>query len=265
MPILKASLLRPGDVVLETGEPKIAASAGQGRFGHASLAISRLVWLEVGIMGVKLTACEFGHYEHDDDRFIGIEIEDDCLVRRRLEPLSAVDVWSSTFAEIGRRYASRAKLLLTTDLTPAGAAQLQHPVRGLREHDDALAPGRFCSEAAAVVLGLDETLISPDGLANAADLVDVTDAVLDVALLVEPHARRAELANLVAAMSKRTVPNLSGAIQALTKRKKAGGGGPTQEEADALEGQLNDALTSDAPLAVDIEKIEAEILGPVVS
>ncbi len=260
MSIIKLAKVRSGDVLLENGAAKIAGSGGQGPFGHASLAITRLVWLQVGLDGVDVATRELGQYQ-DAAPFLGFEVAGDAQLRRLLTPPKFVDVWAQGFAEVGRAYASRAKLRKTTDLTPVGDRLLRAPNEHLREQDDLLTPGRSCSEAAAVVLGLSVTLISPNGLATTPALKTVADAVATNAAFVGPHPRQGELNALVDAMERTAVVDFAAGLSALAQRTPSGAR-PPEEEVEALQARLTTALEKNSELTRQIEAIEREILAP---
>ena len=259
MSIIKAKPLRPGDVLLESGDPKIAASTEGGVFGHASLAVTRLTWMQVGLRAIMLQARPIARYRSGSETFIGFEI-DGALVRRRLAPPSATDVWAEVTSELGRRYASRVKLQQIKDLTPDAIEALAQPLDHLLETDDPLAPGRLCSEACAVVLGLSETLISPGALALTDELMDPPGLVVPHATVIEAHPRSDELAELVNTISRRAAPRLSRALQACAERLEAG------EEIDrdaffaSIEAEFTDTVGANSQLVRQIEALEALIL-----
>ena len=260
MSIIKLAKVRPGDVLLESGTPKIAGSGGQGRFGHASLAITRTAWLQVGLDGVDVAVRTLGQYQ-DAAPFVGFEVEGDAMLRRRIKPPKSVDVWSHGFAEVGRAYASRAKLRETEDLNRVGERLLREPSSYLLETDDPLTPGRSCSEAAAVVLGLSVTLISPNGLAATSALRTVSGAVATNATCPASHPRQNELDVLVAAMERTAVVDFAAGLSALAQSTPSGAT-PPEDEVDALQAKLTAALRNNSELTRQIEAIEKEILAP---
>lgn len=259
MSIIKAKPLRPGDVLLESGDPKIAASTEGGVFGHASLAVTRLTWMQVGLRAIMLQARPIARYRSGSETFIGFEI-DGALVRRRLAPPSATDVWAEVTSELGRRYASRVKLQQIKDVTPEAIEALAQPLDYVPETDDPLTPGRLCSEACAVVLSLSDTLISPDALAAAAELVDMPALVVPQATFIAAHPRSDELADLVNTISRRAAPRLSLALQACAARLKAGEDVDQDAALASIQAEFIDTVGTNSRLVREIEDLEAQIL-----
>lgn len=260
MPIIKADLLRAGDVLLETGEPKIANSTALGAYGHASLAVTRLMWLQVGPRGVQLEARPINRYRVGDELFIGFEVAGEALVRRRHAPPTATDVWTEVTSELGRKYASRVKLQRIEDLTPEAVEALAEPLPLVPEADDPLTPGRTCSEASAVVLGLSKTLISPNALALTDELIDLPALVISNAALIEPEPRAPDLADRVNAIGRRAGPKLSKAMQDCAARLKAGEDVDQAAFAAAIEAEFITALKANSKVVREIEALEAQIL-----
>jgi hypothetical protein len=260
MSIIKAKPLRPGDVLLESGNPKIAAGAEGGVFGHASLAVTRLTWMQVGLRAIMLQARPNARYRSESKTFIGFEIDGAALVRRRHAPPTATDVWAAVTSELGRKYASRVKLQQIKDLTPEAIEALAQPLDYVPESDDPLTPGRLCSEACAVVLGLSQTLISPGALAATGELMDLPALVVPYATFVEAHPRSDELADLVNTISRRAAPRLSRALQACAERLEAGEDIDQDAFLASIEAEFTDTVGTNSQLVREIEALEAQIL-----
>ncbi|WP_343699632.1 hypothetical protein [Caulobacter sp.] len=260
MSIIKATPLLPGDVLLEPGDPKIAAGAEGGVFGHASLAVTRLTWMQVGLRAIMLQARPIARYRSGSETFIGFEIDGQALVRRRHAPRTATDVWAEVTSELGRKYASRVKLQQIKDLMPDAIEALAQPLDYVPETDDPLAPGRLCSEACAVVLGLSETLISPGALALTDELMDPPGLVVPHATFIEAHPRSDELAELVNTISRRAAPRLSRALQDCAERLKAGEDIDRDAFFASIEAEFTDTVGANSQLVRQIEALEALIL-----
>ena len=104
--VLLLCRLRPGDIILETGVPRIAA-AGGGLFGHASVALGRLMKIEAGKeSGVEPNPFDFVAYRNGERRMVGIPIEpaENVCVLRRKEALDDGTIRGEALWEAGRAY-----------------------------------------------------------------------------------------------------------------------------------------------------------------
>jgi hypothetical protein len=181
MPIINLGKIEPGDVILERGHRSLARATNHHLYGHASLALGRLVCIQAGKDdGVLVEAFDAAVWEKDGQRFIGIELEGNAEVRRPVTQPQRVDLVARAVAEAGRGYIDIAKLQGLSDLTASGKNLLQlaldHP--DYKPANPADLPGRFCSEVVARVLGMPDVDISPNALAQQTNLRQVADAVV---------------------------------------------------------------------------------------
>lgn len=104
MRVLLLCRLRPGDIILETGDPRIA-DAGGGLFGHAAVALGRLVKIEAGKeCVVELNPFDFVAYRNGERRLVGIPIESNenvCVLHQK-EPLDDGTMRGEALWEAGR-------------------------------------------------------------------------------------------------------------------------------------------------------------------
>jgi hypothetical protein len=182
MRVLLLCQLRPGDIILETGVPRIAA-AGGGLFGHASVALGQLIKIEAGKdSGVELNPFDFVVYRKGERRMLGVAIEpaeNVCVLRRR-EALDEGTIRGEALWEAGRAY-SVPKLLELSDLPQATRMRLDRILKSMPEAEPvSVREGRFCSEVAARILRLSNTTVSPNALANAPELKPVKAAIVDL-------------------------------------------------------------------------------------
>ncbi len=182
MRVLLLRRLRPGDIILETGDPRVAA-AGGGLFGHAAVALGRLVKIEAGKeSGVELNPFDFVAYRRGERRIVGIPIEpgENVCVLRRKQPLDDGTIRGEALWEAGRAY-SVPKLLELPDLPQIQRKLLERKLGQMQSPDlNGVNEGRFCSEVAAKVLQLAETIVSPNTLADAPELEPVIEAIVDL-------------------------------------------------------------------------------------
>ncbi len=179
MPLIDLSQLRTGDVILETGERLIAQATEGGKYGHASVALGRLVKIEAGkCNGVEICLFDLEFWQKDETTLMGFLINGDAVVRRLLKPPEVADIVSRALGEAGRGYATADEIGKLRDLN-----NYAHRFMSLwRANSVAPADGqlerRFCSEIAAEILGLQTTMISPNALALLNGLLTVSDAVV---------------------------------------------------------------------------------------
>ena len=182
MRVLLLDQLRPGDIILETGDPRIAAAAGMS-FTHAAIALGRLVKIEAGKeCGVVLNPFDFVSYRDGTRRFAGVPFDagESVRVLRRKAPLDEGTMRGEAIWEAGRAY-SVPKLLELPDLPESLRKRLQRKFERMPAPDTAdVREGRFCPEVAAKILQLRETIVSPDGLASASELEAVGAAVAEI-------------------------------------------------------------------------------------
>lgn len=200
MRILRLERLLPGDVILETGHPQIARATG-GLYGHASVALGKLVKLEAENSdgGVVLNPFGVSAWHRASERVVGVLVNSENVVVLRKIGLDVAEVDGEALWEAGRRY-SLSKLLELPDLDP----EYRPLIERLRNRQSMTADesqGRFCSEVAARILALPEPHISPNALAASGELEVVSDAIeeLGEGWVEQPiESTRAALATLVA-------------------------------------------------------------------
>ncbi|MNS41945.1 hypothetical protein D3C72_743130 [compost metagenome] len=188
--VYRLNELRPGDLLFERGEPKVAAAFGPREgFGHVGVAITRLCWLHAGLDGVKLQLMP-AHIcrTSSGETFIGVTAEGPTQLMRSMNPPLQADIWSRAVGEIGRNYASRLRLLALGDLTLIGQRSLRSPNQLLAETENSLIPGRICSESSARVLGLRDPFMSPAALERTPDLRIVQGGVAQGSSIGPPVA-----------------------------------------------------------------------------
>ncbi|MEE3622976.1 hypothetical protein UCD39_03105 [Nitrospirillum sp. BR 11752] len=83
MKIVNLKNLRVGDVILETGIRKIASATDDGRYGHASIALGRLIKMETGVeKGAVIAPFDAEIFSMGSDTIIGSKYDHEVLVRR---------------------------------------------------------------------------------------------------------------------------------------------------------------------------------------
>ncbi|MGX7924956.1 hypothetical protein ACWPMX_00095 [Tsuneonella sp. HG094] len=171
-------MLEPGDVILEPGFDRVAEGTG-GIYGHASVALGKLVRIEAGKDdGVVIAPFELAAYNRDGERLVGQPLESaDALVRRRRDRLDIGTLDGNALWEAGRAYDLHRAIDLP-DLAPRARDQL---VRLLARRGSEPDPeGRICSEVAARILELPAKNASPNALADAEQLELVEGAIVQV-------------------------------------------------------------------------------------
>ncbi len=176
--VVDLSMLRIGDIILETGDRSVAAATG-GVYGHASILLGRLVRLEAGIDdGVTINTFELQRFSRLQESFVGFALEADnnIIVRRRKNCIDEGSLLGEALWEAGRAY-SMAKLADLPDLTDKGRRILGRYIRGSGYSNP---EDRFCSEVVANILRLESSNISPNGLASHDLLYNFDSAIRDL-------------------------------------------------------------------------------------
>lgn len=179
MRILRLDQILPGDVILETGSPLIADATG-GLYGHASVALGKLVKIEAENLkgGVVVNPFALEAWHKGGERVVGVTMEHDVLVLRK-SGLNIGTVVGEALWEAGRHY-SLHKLLELADLRPESRKRIERLVKLQPQSAAEESEGRFCSEVAARVLRLPDKMLSPNRLASASELQRVEEAVADL-------------------------------------------------------------------------------------
>jgi hypothetical protein len=262
MRVLLLDQLRPGDIILETGDPRIAAAAGMS-FTHAAIALGRLVKIEAGKeCGVVLNPFDFVSYRDGTRRFAGVPFDagESVRVLRRKAPLDEGTMRGEAIGEAGRAY-SVPKLLELPDLPESLRKRLQRKFERMPAPDTAdVREGRFCSEVAAKILQLREAIVSPDGLASASELEAVGAAVaeidpnrLEVGSATSQTAVGDLLENARVGLAASALSEAQGAVRRI---QSAGSANALAEEAEALELAVDGAIRDTIVVLNEIEKLE---------
>jgi hypothetical protein len=267
MRVLLLCRLRPGDIILETGDPRIAA-AGGGLFGHAAVALGRLVKIEAGKeSGVELNPFDFVAYRSGERRIVGIPIEptENVCVLRRKHPLDEGTIRGEALWEAGRAY-SVPKLLELPDLPQTQRRLLERKLGQMQAHgSEDVREARFCSEVAAKVLQLPKTIVSPNTLANAPELEPVIEAIVDLNGDWTEAGSDASLATIGAMLAQVRVGlaelGLS-ELRAAAGRILATEPSLTQaQEAGAIESRIGGAIDDAIRILNSVEELEPSVLA----
>ena len=267
MRVLLLCRLQPGDIILETGDPRIAA-AGGGLFGHAAVALGRLVKIEAGKeSGVELNPFDFVAYRNGKRRMVGIPIEpsENVCVLRRKKPLDNGTIRGEALWEAGRAY-SVPKLLELPDLPQMQRRRFERKLGQMQAPDaDDVREGRFCSEVAAKVLQLRKTIVSPNTLANAPELEPVMDSVVDLDRDWMEAGSDTSVATIGAKLDQVRVGlaefGLS-ELRAAAGRMLATEPSLTQaQEAGAIEASISSAIRDALQILNSVEELEPSVLA----
>jgi hypothetical protein len=242
------------------------ADATGGPFGHAALALGRLVKIEAGKReGVVLTPFDLSAYRCGSERVVGVPVtEGDVKVMRRKNGLDVATIRAVALLEAGRNY-SLAKTLDLPDLAADAREMLTSKLRGRRAAPDP--EGRICSEVAARVLDLADKVVSPNALADADELQEVEDAlmVLDGCWVPDPtwtatNVLDEKVAAIELGLAKRAI-DLAVQGAATIMREASERRAATQEAVvDQLDATFKAELKRSILLLLDIEKLEGTIL-----
>ncbi|MBD8736848.1 hypothetical protein [Sphingomonas sp. CFBP 13706] len=258
--ILKLNTLEPGDVILEPGIDRVAKATG-GIYGHASMALGKLVRIEAGKDdGVVIAPFDLAAYNRNGERVVGLPLESaDALVLRRRERLDLGTLDGRALWEAGRAYDLHRALDLP-DLVPRARDQLVKLLawQGAEPNPD----GRTCSEVAARILDLPAKNVSPNALVGVEQLKVVEGAIVPVDDTWTPervNTAAGSLASLVAGVEVGLARDIMGLADGLAAEIKA----ETISEAAAgdrltshADGKLRDAIVA----LLGIRELENSIL-----
>jgi hypothetical protein len=265
MRILRLDRLQPGDVILETGMTDVADATG-GPFGHAALALGRLIKIEAGKHeGVVLTHFDFSAFRCGSERIVGVPVTDgDMKVMRRKHGLDLATIRAAALLEAGRNYCL-VKSLSLPDLAAAPRKMLTSKLRGRRASPDP--QGRICSEVAARVLDLAEKVVSPNALADADELQEIQDALikLDGDWVPDPtwtatNVLGEKVAAIELGLAKRAMELAVQGVATIRRESSERRAAAQEAVVDQLEATLEAELRRSISLLLDIEKLEATIL-----
>lgn len=276
MPVINLGVIRPGDVRLETANPLVAEMAGQGPYGHAAVAYSRLLWLEAGVgEGVLLEGMRFALYRAGEAEFVGSCVDGQVRLRRLRRRVKAATIWERATTEMGRPYATVATIRRLTDLTELGRRAVRIKGGRLPAADSPFAPGRFCSESVAQVLGLPDANLSPNALSDHSALRDIVGVLSDEEVeFVGEHPRAADVKRLVDKLNQSTIGDFAEVLEGVEVRLRGGEGVDFEEpetwpqdirdEIEAAGKGYAEKLEKNVCLIRDVKDIEREIFaGPV--
>lgn len=174
--ILKLDMLEPGDVILEPGIDTVAKATG-GIYGHASVALGKLVKIEAGKDdGVVIAPFDLAAHNRDGERLVGMPLDSgDTLVLRHRERCDISMLDGEALWEAGHAYDLHRALDLP-DLAPHARTKLEKWLS--RRGAEPVLDGRTCAEVAARILDLPTTNVSPNALAAAAQLEVVEGTIV---------------------------------------------------------------------------------------
>lgn len=259
MRILQLDRLRPGDVILETGAGKAADATG-GPYGHAALAIGKLVKIEAGLgEGVVCRPFELSAYRRGDRRVVGVPITGDMVVMRRKREVDVGELQGRALLEAGRFY-HIANALDLSDLSPEMRDKLTETLRGRRGVPDP--EKRICSEVIAHILSLADRKVSPNGLATAPELDAIEDSITELEndWTIDPTDTATDVlaekvSEIEPGLARRAMDR---AIEAVAPVKR--GEATVDEAADQLAAVFDEELRRSVGLMRDITKLEPTIL-----
>ena len=266
MLVLSLERLKIGDIILETGSPSIAA-ATDGEFGHAAVALGRLLMVEAGKEhGVEINPFEFSTFVKGDSRLVGVPVKKGHVARvlRRKEPLPTGVMLGEAVWEAGRNY-DTSRLLELKDLRPDVRNWLARRPRPPAPLGEDKWQGRFCSEVAARVLRLEAHIVSPNTLAKAAELARVDEAMVELDdSREEEHCSTlldavcAKLDFIRHGLAEEAVSHLRVAAAHINQ---SGGQISTADETPQIEEWLSEELRISLEAIKAVEELEASILG----
>lgn len=263
MILLDLSKLRPGDVILEGGDASVARATG-GDFGHAAIAVGRLVRLEaVGKhTNVQFAPFDFQAFSDGTRRIVGPVYSDGVVRVRRMNGADAGKITGEAIWEAGRNYSIR-KAEALPDLTRAGRRLLKSAIDLSPPADDV--EGRFCSEVVARVLGFRDSSISPNELATRPELVDVPEALrpLDERIWkrMPLDGARTAVERYLAGITLGRAASLMEAANTAVQATPEESDDRIRRAADEIEATTAEALTKDITQLRAIEALEESILA----
>jgi hypothetical protein len=147
-------------------------------YGHASVALGRLARIEAGLdNGVEITGFDLDHWRKGDDELVGFHASGAKVLRLRSPPDTS-HIISRAMAEAGRPYASPEQIERMFALTASGEKAIGIWKSRLPPTYPRTLAGRYCSQVAAAILGLENIDVSPDDLSTSGELIPVKNAVV---------------------------------------------------------------------------------------
>ena len=271
MPLIDLSQLHVGDVLLEPGIEKIAANTGraENRFGHASLALGRLVRIHAPGPGkiAVVEPFELRTWIRADSKLEGFQVKGDAIVLRPRTSIREIDIWAGAQWQAGSPYASADKLAELIDLTPHARSFLRSE-RG-QEFLERIArrgvplsqEGRSCGELVASILSLGEENVSPNTLVGHPNFETVRNAVVPEEGWEDdgPHPGAPELNELLGRYHQDT----SRRVWLQTVEAAAKGLSSADEEAllETYRDELGEQLEDNYDILGEVESLAGEIFG----
>lgn len=187
--LLDLAAVHPGDVLLEEGMAAVAnkTAIGGNAFGHASLALGRLVRIHALGAGeassVQLFDIATWRRRMNGEVIVAARVDRPAAILRPRFTVTEGDLYSEAQWEAGYPYADREKLARLNGIptlykalltSPVGAQMLARVTRG---NVTPTTDGRSCGELVARILHLQKPEVTPNRLAQEASL-QVVDGVL---------------------------------------------------------------------------------------
>jgi hypothetical protein len=259
--ILRLDRILPGDVILETGSRLIAAATG-GPYGHASVALGKLVKIEAENVdsGVVVNPFNIEAWRRGEERVVGVLVEGELIVLRKIE-IDLGTVTGEALWESGRHYSLR-KLLALHDLLPRHRERIERLLENQPTTADDDSEGRFCSEVAARILRLPHKNLSPNQLAASSGLQQVTGAIADLGddWIAEPvETARDTVAALVSELRLGLAKRAIDQATKMVERLKAESTSQTSAVAE-LDGVLTEEISDAIQVLKQIRALEPTVL-----
>lgn len=229
MPILELAMLETGDVLLQSGNKKIARHTGTAAlpYSHASLIFGRLAIVHAPGPGkiVCLEALDLTTWTKGEEEIVGHRIDGAALIRRPKRSIDETGIVVGIEMESGRPYANAAKLSRIADLSATARAALQSGwadkvlAHRARHGEAVAADGLSCAELVSRILNVGTADgASPNALATDPEFTTVTAAVHDEDgwTAGPPHPAATELRSLVSSYDNTLSPHLMAELDEAT-------------------------------------------------
>ncbi|WHO37235.1 hypothetical protein PMI04_011695 [Sphingobium sp. AP49] len=266
MPILNLAKLKPGDILLESGMPKIASNTGteNQRFGHASLVLNQLIFIHSPGPGERVSLGAFHVSTWSDatgQRILGHKIADPAKLLRPFDTPDTSLLIGRVAWELGFPYANIEKLKALIDLSSEGRELLDSKVvadffERTRRKVEVASDGRSCGELVARILFPEGPAeISPNTLGELDGLTPVVDAITDEFGFSEREADPVEekVNDLLARYDQMLTRNLWTRVKTFIGKEMA------DEDIRALAADIEQALiasqTNNSKIILDIDRI----------
>jgi len=153
-------------------------AGGGGTYGHASVTLGRLMKIEAGQHGVEVNLHDIKKWGRQTKTLIGAYIDGDAVKVLRPQNKSTIKhVVSRAIGEVGRKYALPDEMIKSTNLSEREKDFLTRRYGSARLSKRADLEGRYCSEVAAILLGMETVDVTPDQLASMPGFTEVKGAI----------------------------------------------------------------------------------------